>query len=407
MKAMRTRKRRLLAGIVAAALCLVLGLTVAADWDLGAGDSARVAYTDGEGANLRDAPAGEVITWLGEGYPVIVQDAVTLEDGSYWYSVSVDLEWGWTTGWILADYLTGDTGFSTFAYDGDSAASAVPVIVTAEGALNMRANPWSSAEIISSIPEGDWVEVLAPAVHDDAGVAWSTVRYQGMLGYAASDYLGYSQFGASSAVELGIGEISYVSGTGGDGVYLRDDVYGSPLAVLPEGAAGEVLDGPLYDADGTAWWMLATEWGSGWSYSGYLSDASGAQLAAGGSGSGSALANTAGDYIGIPYIWAGVTPNGFDCSGFTYYLMTSILGYDFPRETERQMESGFEVGIGELQPGDLIFFQNTYTWGLSHVGIYIGNGQMISASGEHGGVGVNNLNDPYWSARYLTARRVL
>ncbi|MEZ4570761.1 MAG: NlpC/P60 family protein [Thermomicrobiales bacterium] len=94
-------------------------------------------------------------------------------------------------------------------------------------------------------------------------------------------------------------------------------------------------------------------------------------------------------------------------SGFTYYLMTSILGYDFSRVIETQMESGYWVSSDELQPGDLIFFQNTYTWGLSHVGIYIGNGQMISASGEHMAVGVNDLNDPYWSARYLTARRVL
>ncbi|CAN5542430.1 C40 family peptidase [soil metagenome] len=401
------RRRMLFAFLVAIIVSGTLLLSVAADWDLGAGDSARVAYTSGDGINLRAAPGGEVISWLSEGYPVIVQDGIWLDDGSYWYAVSVDLDWGWTTGWILADYLAGDTSFSTFAYEGDAAASDVPITVTAVGAVNMRANPWSSAGVLTSIPEGSWVEVLAPSIYDDAGVAWSQIRYAGMVGYAASDYLGYKVFGGSAASELWIGSPAVVGGTGGDGVYLRDDVYGTPLAVLPEGAASEVIDGPLYDADGAAWWMIATDYGNGWSHGGYLAAMTWSELAAGTSGNGSALANAAMAYIGTPYLWAGITPNGFDCSGFTYYLMTSILGYDFPRQTELQMESGFEVGIDELQPGDLIFFRNTYTWGLSHVGIYIGNGQMISASGEHGGVGINDLNDPYWSARYLTARRVL
>ncbi|MEZ4523187.1 MAG: C40 family peptidase [Thermomicrobiales bacterium] len=228
-----------------------------------------------------------------------------------------------------------------------------------------------------------------------------------MIGYAASDYVGYKSFGTAPAGSgLWIGALSIVRGTGGDGVYLRDDVYGATLVILPEGAVGDVLDGPLYDIDGLPWWMVATDYGTGWVHGGYLAATTWAELAAGG-GAGQSLANVAMDYINTPYVWGGVTPNGFDCSGFTYYLMTSILGYDFSRVIETQMESGYWVSSDELQPGDLIFFQNTYTWGLSHVGIYIGNGQMISASGEHMAVGVNDLNDPYWSARYLTARRVL
>jgi cell wall-associated NlpC family hydrolase len=203
--------------------------------------------------------------------------------------------------------------------------------------------------------------------------------------------------------------LAVVAGTAGDGLHLRAEAgpYGASLGVLAEGATGEVIDGPLYDMAGDIWFMLATELGSGWSHGAYLADSSSTLAAGGGTSAGLSLVDVALDYTGVPYLWAGVTPNGFDCSGFTYYLMSEVLGYQFPRAIDLQMESGYAVSTAELLPGDLVFFQNTYTWGLSHLGIYIGNGQMISASGEHDAVGISNLNDPYWSARYLAARRVV
>ncbi len=409
METMLTRWRVLYGLFAAILLSATLLIPAAADTNLVAGDSARVAYTGGDGIVLRAEPGGEALAYLAEGYPLIIQDGYWAGDGSYWYSVSVDLDWGWSTGWVLSDYVAGDAGGSTFVYEGDAAASEVPIVVNSgTGGLNMRANPWSSAAVLASIPDGTWIDVLAPTVWDDAGIGWSQVRYAGMVGYAASDYLGYKIFGGTPvSSELWIGALSVVSGTGGDGVYLRNDVYGAVVALLPEGAVGDVIDGPLWDVDGAAWWMVSTDYGSGWVHGGYLAATTWAELTAGGSGAGMSLVNAATVYTGTPYVWAGVTPNGFDCSGFTYYLMTSILGYDFPRETLYQMESGYYVASDQLQPGDLIFFQNTYTWGLSHVGIYVGNGQMISASGEHYGVGISNLNDPYWLSRYLTARRVL
>ncbi len=249
---MVTRRRILYGTITAMLLSATLLIPAAADLNLIAGDSAIVAYTGGDGLVLRAEPGGEVLAYLAEGYPLVIQDGYWASDGNYWYAVSVDLEWGWTTGYVLSDYVSGDLGGSTFVYEGDAAASQVPIVVnTGGGSLNMRANPWSSAAILTSIPDGTWIEVLAPSIWDDAGIAWSEVRYAGMVGYAASDYIGYKAFGSTIASnDLWVGSLAVIIGTGGDGVYMRDDVYGTPLVVLPEGTVGDIIDGPRWDTDG-------------------------------------------------------------------------------------------------------------------------------------------------------------
>ncbi|MEZ4570759.1 MAG: hypothetical protein R2849_10625 [Thermomicrobiales bacterium] len=87
---MNVRRRRILyASITALVLSATLLVSVAADWDLTAGDSA-VAYTGGDGVILRTQPGGEIIDYLPEGYPLTIQDGYYASDGSYWYSVSVD-----------------------------------------------------------------------------------------------------------------------------------------------------------------------------------------------------------------------------------------------------------------------------------------------------------------------------
>jgi cell wall-associated NlpC family hydrolase len=121
---------------------------------------------------------------------------------------------------------------------------------------------------------------------------------------------------------------------------------------------------------------------------------------------GALLAREALWYLGTPYLWAGTTPDGFDCSGFVYYIVNRVLANDFPRALEVQILWGEWVAPEDLQLGDLVFLQNTYQEGLSHVGFYLGGGDFISAVDEDDGVAIRNLWDPYWSERYLTARRI-
>ena len=90
------------------------------------------------------------------------------------------------------------------------------------------------------------------------------------------------------------------------------------------------------------------------------------------------------EFIGVPYVSGGTTPWGFDCSGFTQYVFNN-LGFNIHRTVASQLQDGVIISKDDLVCGDLIFFQNTTGWGhfASHVGIYIGNGQMIH-SGSRG-----------------------
>ena len=120
--------------------------------------------------------------------------------------------------------------------------------------------------------------------------------------------------------------------------------------------------------------------------------------------SAAAIIATAKQYIGVPYVWGGSTPSGFDCSGFVQYVFAKH-GITLPRTSAQQYTVGKWVSKSNLQPGDLVFY-NTSGSGVSHLGIYIGNGQFIHASSSKG-VMISEMSNSYWSARYYGARRVL
>lgn len=108
-------------------------------------------------------------------------------------------------------------------------------------------------------------------------------------------------------------------------------------------------------------------------------------------------------YQGVPYVFGGTSPNGFDCSGFTRFIFAQA-GIDLPRTADAQYEVGQNVSNGQLQSGDLVYF-TTYESGASHVGIYLGNGQFISATSSRG-IAIARMDSGYWGERYLGARRV-
>jgi len=117
------------------------------------------------------------------------------------------------------------------------------------------------------------------------------------------------------------------------------------------------------------------------------------------SASAQAVLNYAYKFIGTPYVWGGSTPSGFDCSGFTSYVFRNF-GINLPRVSRSQATVGTKVAYADLQPGDLVFFGSG---SISHVGIYIGNGNMVHSPRPGKSVEITTMR----YHKFITARRVL
>lgn len=120
----------------------------------------------------------------------------------------------------------------------------------------------------------------------------------------------------------------------------------------------------------------------------------------------SQLRSVADDYLGVRYLYGGTSPRGFDCSGYTQYVMKQV-GIILDRTAMDQLQNGVVIAEEDLQCGDLVFFSNTGGGGFcSHVAIYIGNGQIIHA-GASTGIVISDLNSGYYREHFLCARRVI
>ncbi|KKK38814.1 hypothetical protein WQ57_06840 [Mesobacillus campisalis] len=105
---------------------------------------------------------------------------------------------------------------------------------------------------------------------------------------------------------------------------------------------------------------------------------------------------------GVKYLWGGSTPKGFDCSGLVSYSFKQA-GKTLPRTAAEMYTKGTKVA--SLSPGDLLFYATAGGKKVTHVAIYIGNGQMVHATSSKG-VTIDKMSNSYWKARYVGAKRI-
>lgn len=158
------------------------------------------------------------------------------------------------------------------------------------------------------------------------------------------------------------------------------------------------FQGPIYRTGSSSDWTTAA------TAAGLTGTAStGSYGASGGTASETAVVAQAQKYIGVPYLWGGTDPSkGLDCSGFTQ-LVFGNLGIDLPRTSSQQATAGRPVAsVADARPGDLVFFDHdTGRSGIDHVGIYVGNGQMIAAPQPGESVKVQPVGNPAVIRRML------
>ena len=254
--------------------------------------------------------------------------------------------------------------------------------VTTDTGLNLRSEASTDAAVLATLDYGTQVDVLSTS--DDG--TWHKVTYNGMTGYMSGDYLQVTEEQLYGQVMDG--PLNIRSGPG-----TEHGTVGS----LSTGAVVEIEE--LVGGYG-GWYKIE----QGYVSSDYVAQVDASVAAS--SGKGSQIAQYALQYVGCPYVYGGSSPSGFDCSGFTTYVMKHF-GYSINRTASSQMDNGTSVSKSQLQPGDLVFFNSgNSSKRATHVGIYTGNGQFVHASTSTTGVIISDLNSSYYSSTYVGARRL-
>lgn len=291
-------------------------------------------------------------------------------------------------------------GVLTLLCVGSASATNIGVgTVNADGGLRLRAEANTTSAILNTAYTGETVVVL-----EEAENGWYKVDYKSVEGYMCGDYLDIE---TTVEMDLGYGEVDV------DSIL---NVRSGPSTDYDK--VGSLSARTVVKITGMEEGWYHISYGDG--KTGYVSSdylilcrdqygTKGAEMPVDPSDLGSQIVAYAKEFLGVPYVWGGNGPNGFDCSGFTKFVYNHF-GYSINRSASYQINNGVSVSFDELQPGDLVFFKNPgEKYPVSHVGIYIGDGQFIHAcsnSWTHK-VMINNFSDGSYRAKFWGARRII
>ena len=302
------------------------------------------------------------------------------------------------TGYVHGDYVTKGTT--------DNSTTGTTKYVSASVGLNVRSGAGTSYSKLGKLEYKEKVTVLSTSN------GWSKINYNGKTGYVDSSYLKSTVPGSTNdnTNNETTGTTKYVNTTSGLNVRSGAGTSYSKLGKLEYKEKVTVL------STSNGWSKINYNGKTGYVDSSYLQSTvpgSNGNNANNNNNTVSTKANEVIAYaktlLGKPYVWGAQGPNSFDCSGFTYYVFKNKAGIVLPRTSSAQSKYGTYVSKSNLKAGDLVFFDTNGAndGNVSHVGMYIGNGQMIHASYGQKKIVIANFNDSYYQKAYVNARRVL
>ncbi|CDA10761.1 MAG: SH3 domain-containing protein [Clostridiales bacterium] len=302
------------------------------------------------------------------------------------------------TGYVHGDYVTKGTT--------DNSTTGTTKYVSASVGLNVRSGAGTSYSKLGKLEYKEKVTVLSTSN------GWSKINYNGKTGYVDSSYLKSTLPGSTNdnTNNETTGTTKYVNTTSGLNVRSGAGTSYSKLGKLEYKEKVTVL------STSNGWSKINYNGKTGYVDSSYLQNTvpgSNGNNANNNNNTVSTKANEVIAYaktlLGKPYVWGAQGPNSFDCSGFTYYVFKNKAGIVLPRTSSAQSKYGTYVSKSNLKAGDLVFFDTNGAndGNVSHVGMYIGNGQMIHASYGQKKIVIANFNDSYYQKAYVNARRVL
>ena len=313
---------------------------------------------------------------------------------------------------LTAALMIFSSSFSMKAHADDNGLVYGIGFVNATG-LNLRQSPDTGSQVLTTANSGECIVVLG------SENGWYKVSYNLQIGYMSADYINVA---TAENAELGYGVVT------GSGVNLRSgpDTSYNRVATASQGEKCYIIgvnngwykvlynnqtcyirsdflsltevpyenqastSQPKYFRQGKAIGTVPA---------GSTSLSSSVTSSYNGTATGAEILSKAQSYLGSPYVYGGASPSGFDCSGFVYYVY-GTFGISVGRTPAAQASAGTQVDKASLQVGDIVLFAGTGGSGITHAGIYAGNGQFIHSPNSRSTVSYSDLNSGYWNEHF-------
>ena len=338
--------------------------------------------------NVRSGPSTSygITTKLYKGDKVEI-----LETSNGWHKIKAS---NGKIGWVSGDYIKVSSGSTS-----QPSTSTTKATVTATS-LNVRSGAGTSYSVITKLPKGTVVDVL-----ESASNGWKKIKTSGgTTGWVSGEYLTTGSAGNSST-NNSTSQTSYKATVNTDSLNMRKGA-GTSYSVITKLSKGTVVD--VLESASNGWKKIKTSNGTiGWVSGSYLANGVVEQTSTPSTNKVQAVIDLAHKQLGKPYVWGAEGPNSFDCSGLIYYVYKNAAGITLPRTSSAQYSAGVAVSRSNLKAGDLIFSSTDGTGNITHVAIYVGDGQMIHAPRNGKNVEKVSISNSYWNKAYVGARRVL